>query len=57
MTVGQLIEVLEKFDKSMHVVLMVEAMPAGGYLSRADNIDPENINENVEGNLVILANE
>ena len=55
MTVGQLIETLERFDKDLHIVLMVEAMPTGGSLSSADNIDPENIFVNTDENLVIRA--
>lgn len=55
MTVGQLIEALEKFDKDLHIVLMVEAMPTGGSLSSADNIDPENIFVNTDENIVIRA--
>ena len=56
MTVGQLIEILGKYDKDLHVTLLVVSYD--GYCSEescADCIDPENVFINNNEGLTIKA--
>jgi hypothetical protein len=57
MTVGQLIEILGKYDKDLHVTLLVVSYD--GYYSSeescADCIDPENVFLNNNEGLTIKA--
>ena len=50
MTVGQLLEILQKFDKGASVLISIDHVPVIG-----DRIDPEYIYENADGQLVINA--